>query len=157
MTVENIEICASFLLEEYKSLRNQIDYQIKEDRDLERYAMIGIGLVYAWLANVQNPSHMIYPAWLFPPLIAFLGMLRARSMARRLDQLSTYVRKIEEEFFDRKGLGWENHLSKARARKKSPGLGKSRRIYWSVLILFSILASAYGFVCHVWKAVAVGV
>ena len=114
--------------------------------------MIGVGLVYAWLANVQNASHMIYPAWLFPPIIAVLGMLRARSMAKRLDQLSGYVRKIEEEVFDGKEWGWETQMNKARTRNKSPGLGKSRRIYWSVLIVFSILASAYGFICHTfWK------
>jgi hypothetical protein len=148
MPKEDLELHGSFLLEEYKSLRNQIDYQIKEDRDLERYAMIGIGLVYSWLASVPSPSHMIYPAWIFPPIIALLGMLRARSITKRIDQLSGYVQKLEEEVFDVERYGWETYLKSARKRNRSPGLGKSRRIYWLVLVIFSIVASAYGFACH---------
>jgi hypothetical protein len=145
----------SLLVEEYRSLRCQLDYQVKETRDLERYALVGIGLVFAWLASIERPTPLVLPAWLFPPLLAIMGWVRAKSIMRRIDQAASYIRKIEEHVYGVRGelVGWETTMAKSRKANSSPGLAASQRLLWRAAILFSLAGSVYGFVCqnlHFW-------
>ena len=137
-------------MEEYRSLRGQLDDEVKEARDLERYALIGIGLIFSWLASLENPTPMVTPAWLFPPLLAIMGWVRARSIMRHIDQVAGYVRKIEAHVYGAGGeiIGWETTVAQSKKAHSSPGLAASQRLFWQVVIVFSLLGSTYGFLCQ---------
>lgn len=150
MSVEATSLREALLLEEYRSLRAQLDYQIRDNRELERYAVLGIGVVFAWLAPIEHPTQLVLPAWLLPPLIALLGRLRASAVSKRIDQLATYLRALEAQIRAPGSVtpAWETTLAQSRRRGTSPGLGSNQRLFWLVLIVFSLAGSLYGFVCH---------
>ena len=58
MANENSELHALLLIEEFKSVREGITLLIKALFEIERYSVIGAGLVYAWLASLQTPSFL---------------------------------------------------------------------------------------------------
>jgi hypothetical protein len=155
LTSKEDPLLDSLVLEEYRSLRCQLDYQVKETRDLERYALIGLGLVFAWLASIEKPTPLTLPAWLFPPLLAIMGWLRAKSIMRRIDQVASYIQKVEEHVYGVSSdlVGWETSVANSRKANSSPGLASSQRLFWRAVILFSLCGSIYGFVCqkfHFW-------
>jgi hypothetical protein len=133
------------LLEEYRSLRGQLDYQIRDSRELERNAVIGVAAVFAWLASV-TPTLIVLPAWLLPPVIAYLAHLRSRGIAGRIDQIAEYLRGLEKGCGDEFSPKWETTVAEYRQRRTSPGLASSQRIFWRVLVTFSISGAVYGFV-----------
>jgi hypothetical protein len=138
----------NFFIEEYKSLRAQLDYQISHSRDLERNVLVGCGAIYAWLAKETSPSLLSVPAWLFPVLIVAAGRIRAIRLMKRIDKLGAYIRSMESAALaDSSGLrGWETELQGARATHRSPGLGKSHRSFWGLLLGFTVAALLYGVV-----------
>ena len=144
------EQAPSLTLEEYKSLRGQIDYQVKDNRDLERYALIGTGIVYSWLASIDAPTLLVIPAWFFPPLLAIIGARRAHSISNRINQIAEYIRGIEAEVYGSTSpiRGWETMVQSAKETKSAPGLGRSRRVFWWLLITFTVTASVFGFLCQ---------
>lgn len=97
------QLLDAFVLEEYRSLCGQLDDQIRETRDLERYALIGIGLIFAWLASLEKPPPLVVPAWLFPPVLAIMGWVRAKSSMQRIDQVAGYLRRIEARVYGASG------------------------------------------------------
>nr|VFK80113.1 MAG: hypothetical protein BECKSD772D_GA0070982_108512 [Candidatus Kentron sp. SD] len=46
-----------FRIEEYKSLRAEIFEKVRETRILERYAILGTGVVWAWLLTTDTPNY----------------------------------------------------------------------------------------------------
>ena len=146
MMNENSELHALLLIEEYKLLRDRIANVIKENFELERYSVIGTGLIYAWLASLQTPSFLVLPAWVFPPVLTVLGMIRSEKMSRRVEQLAYYVKSIEDAGYkNMPPYGWENILELAKKDGKTPSLSENRRLYWKILIGFTVLSSIYGF------------
>ena len=139
------------LLEEYRSLRSQIDYQIKEARDLERNVLIATGLTYAWLASVQAPSLLALPAWTFPFILALIGRDRAGRINRRIDSISKYISEIEKSMHGQSAsggsIGWETRILDSRTGGKSL-LGTSQRRYWNLLLVGTFLVLVYGVSIH---------
>ena len=150
MSTEAPSLREELILEEYRSLRAQLDYQVRDNRELERYAVLGVGVVFAWLAPIEHPTHLVLPAWLVPPLIALHGRLRASTVSKRIDQLATYIQGLESQVRVSGSLSpaWETTLAQSRKRGTSPGLGANQRLFWRVLIAFSAAGSIYGFICH---------
>ncbi|HXA17887.1 MAG TPA: hypothetical protein VN380_12895 [Thermoanaerobaculia bacterium] len=135
------------LLEEYRSLRGQLDYQIRDNRELERNAVIGVAAVFAWLASIA-PTPIVLPAWLLPPVIAYLARLRSRGITGRIDQIAEYLRALEQGCNADGGLSpkWETIVAECRQRRTGPGLASSHRLFWRVLLTFSASGALYGFV-----------
>jgi hypothetical protein len=157
MTDGNLELRTLLLIEEYKLLRERIATLIKENFELERYSVIGTGLIYAWLASLQTPSFLVLPAWVFPPVLTILGMIRSEKLARRVEQLAFYVKSIEDTGYNNMPpYGWENVLELAKKDGKTPSLSKNRRLYWYILISFTVLSSIYGFTFQLLKALKIG-
>lgn len=127
--------CSSQLrIEQYRSLRVEIEQTIKDIRDLELYAVAGIVVYYSWLFTHSIPSITVARAfdrpiqstsiaWFIPVIVPMLGMWRVWSNVRQLLIAAEYVAKLESEFAA-VGLpigpskGWENYLQRIRSRRK---------------------------------------
>jgi hypothetical protein len=152
MADKNSELHTLLLIEEYRLVRERIATLIKENFDLERYSVIGIGLIYAWLASLQTPSLLILPAWFFPPVLSILGMVRSDKLSRRVEQLAYYVKSIENiGYKNASPYGWENVLERLKKDGRTSSLSENRRLYWYILICFTFLSSIYGFIFQLSK------
>lgn len=101
-----------FQLEQYKSLRSEISNNIAEIRSLQRFAVIGVAAVWAWIA-VNAASA---PRWAaFTPLIfVVLGAVYSRQVLREMGEQGTFIASVIEPTFcgDQSGVqtGWENWI-----------------------------------------------
>lgn len=118
------------MLEEYKSLIEEIKSLAVETRQLELYCAGAVFAIYSWFFT----SNMtIKFAWLFPVLIPLLGLIRSWAFYRRIRQISDYIKLIESQYFaDLPEIsGWESHYGAIRTH----GLTPTAIIYWLILIL----------------------
>jgi hypothetical protein len=75
-------------------------------RTLERYALLGTGVVWAWLAT--NPQSHIF--WWIPLLFCILGWLRTMAVVNSVRRLAGYIREVESSFFSTETIaGWETY------------------------------------------------
>lgn len=126
-----------FHLAEYESLRKEMEAAILETRTLERYALVGTGGVWAWLAT--NSSHASKIAWAIPILFALFGGLRAWSMMRSVWRATRYVAKLEEYFAAEGVGGWEHYLKTADIRGYNFQL---IAVFWLALAVITIAVAA---------------
>lgn len=141
----NFEKKTEFILEEYRCLRSELDWQIREKRTLERYVLIAIGATYAWLVAFSNPSLSLIPIWFMPLLIVYLVEIRAKTISVQVKNLMSHIGRIENIFYkDEPEMGWIRNFDNKKVRVPS-GLGKSHSLFWRVAFIttltFSILGS----------------
>ena len=105
----------SFLLEEYKALRAEILYLVRQSYLFEAAILVGVGAIYSWLfsraASSVNPI-----IWWLPFGITVLGAIRELGVRVRLLQLAEYIRKVEPEFVQGEAGGWEHYLFSVRKK-----------------------------------------
>jgi hypothetical protein len=145
-------------LEEYKSLRGEIDAKWQDQRITERLVLFADAVIYGFLAqHPPTPTGLkSWPlfVWLIPSFTAFFGSLRWWEDVRAINQASAYLRQVESSF-GKVGLEmWENHLKKLRDKGWSHRwvggqVGQSLLIapiqafFWLVLILVTILLAVW--------------
>lgn len=93
---------ASFLLEEYKALRKEIDQHMVESRTEERYAIISAGVVWGWLMLNHKTNALL---WAVPVFLTAAIFLRTRAMSKHIEQIGMYIRTLELAF---QWPGWEH-------------------------------------------------
>ncbi len=124
----------AFLLEEYKALRAEIIYLVKQSYLFEAAILVGIGAIYSWLfskePNIVNPI-----IWWLPFVITVLGAIRELGVRFRLFQLAEYIRKVEQEFLAGKVGGWENSLFSLRKKMKNTILGLANILIWMTFVV----------------------
>ena len=107
-----------FLLEQYKSLRSEINNNIAEIRSLQRFAVVGVAAVWAWIAVNAAAA----PRWAaFTPLVfVVLGVVYSRQVLREMGEQGTFIATVIEPSFcgDQSAAqtGWENWI-----RRVPPG------------------------------------
>jgi hypothetical protein len=128
-----IDKAADFYLKEYECLRREIEWLLKDYRDLERNVVIAVGLTWAWLFEKDPPK----AAWFFPFLFAVLGALRASGIDKSFKNYHEYIRRIETEF-SRAGDpgGWEHSPRRG-------GLSEGAYVFWLILILVTVGVAIY--------------
>jgi|SRR5580704_15418072 hypothetical protein len=126
-----------FYLKEYEALRREIEWLLKDYRELERNVVIAVGLTWAWLFERTPPK----PAWLIPILFAGLGAWRAYGITESFDHYHEYICHIEDAF-SRPGDpgGWEH------TKWHGSGGAKGAFLFWLSLIVVTVIAAIYGFV-----------
>lgn len=101
-----------FLLEQYKSLRNEISNNIAEIRSLQRFAVVGVAAVWAWIAVNASAA----PRWAaFTPMIfVVLGWVYSRQVLREMGEQGTFIAMVIEPAFCKDQTvtqtGWENWI-----------------------------------------------
>ena len=124
-----------FLLEEYKTLREEIVLHVNHGRQIEIALVLGIGAIYGWAPH-ENAGEIINLIWWFPPLLAALGAFREWGHRVRIFQIAEYIRKIETHFLKAPApLGWEHYLVEKRKLSDNVVLGYSQYVYWITLFI----------------------
>ncbi len=128
-----IDKAADFYLKEYECLRKEIEWLLKDYRDLERNVVIAVGLTWAWLFEKGPPK----AAWFIPFLFAVLGAVRATGILKSFRNYHEYITRIEEAF-SRPGDpgGWEHSPWRG-------GVSKGAYLFWLILILVTLSVAIY--------------
>ena len=130
----------SFLLEEYKSLRAEILYLVRQSYLFEAAILVGAGAIYSWLFS-RDPNSVSPLVWWLPFGITVLGAIRELGVRLRLYQLAEYIRKIEHDFLSDETSGWEHFLFSVRKKKRNTLLGISNILIWTSFVVITLLVA----------------
>lgn len=130
----------SFLLEEYKALRSEILYLVRQSYLFEAAILVGVGAVYSWLFS-RDPNNVNPIVWWVPFGITVLGAIRELGVRLRLFQLAEYIRKIEHDFLNDETGGWEHFLFFVRKKMRNALLGISNILIWMSFIVTTLLVA----------------
>ena len=123
-----------FHLQQYASIRKEIEDNIQEIRILERYAIIGTSAVWVWLLT-HNFTTTPKIAWWIPSLLIFLCAIRSVALFKGILRASKYIRHMETIFFySEKIHGWETFV----AKEKQVFIAWSAIFYWSLILLITV-------------------
>jgi hypothetical protein len=99
-----------FYVEQYKSLRQEIDAKLKDRLELNRWGLIGLAALYSYIFS--NPGK---PILFWVPVSLSLAMLgHLNEEHRMVDKVATYIREKIEPWAAGAGAGypqgWEAYL-----------------------------------------------
>ncbi len=130
------------MLEEFKSLRSEIDIHIQARAKLENQVFIGVFALYGWLFSLTNISDpVLFRVGLgLPIIISITGFLRWSAIQLRTVEIGTYLKVIEIRMLRDKLGGWENYLDRVRTSRPIRGQmeGWVEFIAWLLLFLLTI-------------------
>ena len=120
----------SFRLEEYKSLRKEVEIYLAESRSQERYTLIAVGAIWAWLIINRLHNGLL---WSVPIVLTVATTLRMVAILKHFDHLKEYLRTLETTF----GVaGWEQ-------KKRGWTLGAAYFLLDGMLLGLTLLAWLY--------------
>lgn len=97
----------SFRLEEYKTLRKEVELYLTESRSQERYTLIAVGVVWAWL--IINRLHNGF-LWSVPIVLTLATSIRMGAILLHFDHLGEHLKTLECRFgapgWEHKDKGW---------------------------------------------------
>jgi len=97
---------AAFKLEEYRSLRKEIDQHMTESRTEERYAVISAGITWGWLILNHKTNGLL---WAVPVFLTAAITYRTNAMGLHIEQIGEYIKRLEVAF---EAKGWEFYPKK---------------------------------------------
>ena len=95
----------TFMLEEFKALRSEIELYLTEVRGLERNTIIAVGAIWAWLIHERVIDIW---AWSIPIALTLVVAVRVAAVSIHFNSTRSRIRVIEDEF---KVLGWEHRTA----------------------------------------------
>ena len=135
-----------FLMTEYVQLRNEVILCIQGIENTERYALIFSGVIWAWLAT-QKWNFAFFIVLCIPALLTKLLELKRRSLARSINQIGAYIKKIEDAVgvSDEKAgkLGWQH---REQEDEKAHAFRNWSKIYWKLLFWGNIIIGLIYFI-----------
>ncbi len=127
-----------FHLREYEALHEEIEASTQELRTLERYAVIGSGAVWTWLATTKLEPRPPGIVWWIPVLFSLHGIFRTEALLSSIKRTSTYLQKMEKVVYNQEILsGWETYIHKPENRKQY--ILTSTWIFWVGLLIATII------------------
>lgn len=144
-----------FRIEEYKSLRAEVAWLLKDYRALERNIAVLCGGLLSWLFAAKWPHdawRITNVAWFLPVLFAGLGSVRAVGIMRAFGIYGNYLWRIEHHFGVK---GWQHFLSpgthdenttagyNSRRKIRQIGTAQFAFIFWAVIDLISLLVGVF--------------
>lgn len=124
--------------EQYKMLREEIIFHVKETRKLEIYAVTAIYGLYAWL--IANNGD-VFSFFLATP-IPILGAMRSNVSLKRIKEIAAYQRKLECFLFSTYPTeikippGWENYFNSIETKSSLTNIAKG---FWIIVIASTIV------------------
>ncbi|MCP4696634.1 MAG: hypothetical protein GY862_07275 [Gammaproteobacteria bacterium] len=125
-----------FHFREFESLKKEIAVSISEERILERYTIVGTGIVWVWL--LANPNMEIPKiGWWIPLLFAVLSALRSFTLLLSIRRMAKYIKQIEIiARFSSELPGWEHYCEENRL----PFISISAGLFWAITLLSTAIA-----------------
>jgi len=151
MTLPNHAV--DFHRAEFDALRKEIDAAVQEARALDRYALVAVGGIFAWLAI--HAARVPSLAWWIPVLLAFLGFLRSMALLYSINRAGEYIWTLEAALCSAPPLGWQHYLWSGRAPESSartrglrsrvgPVFVTTGGVFWLLLLVASIYGALRG-------------
>src|SRR5580704_15341608 len=129
-----------FYLKEYGCLRKEIEWLLKDYRDLERNALIAIVASWVWLLEKGKDLPPI--VWFLPFLFAVIGSMRATGIMRAFTNFKNYISQLEEAFrTPGDPQGWE-HFPKT-GRFARGAVSRFAGVFWGLLLLLTGIIAIY--------------
>jgi hypothetical protein len=134
----------SFLLEEYKALRQEILLKLQQQFNIQKWAILGIAGLYGLAASngVQAVQPQIRPGiwllWWAPSLLVAIAMFFYHGNDVVMKRCSYYIAQIERHFHEtEKPEGWETFAGEPEKRDywglKSP--------FWLTVAPFTVVVA----------------
>lgn len=120
----------AFLVAEFDALRREIELEIKELRELLRYAIVSSGAIWAWLLS-QSQSKLSQLGCFLPFALSVLLLGQALLVRKKIFDLGAYVQRIEQAFHLPDRLGWETQMT--RGMIKRDNLPRWENSVWGLL------------------------
>jgi hypothetical protein len=126
-------------LQTCSELKREIAESVKEERQLERNALLACGAVYTYLSS--DKLHAVLGlAWYLPCAIAIFGAYRTIMLMISISPRAQYLKKVEGLILNDKVLeGWETFF---RSHYRF-GVGASIYVFWSALIACTLIVPDY--------------
>ncbi|MEP7137676.1 MAG: hypothetical protein ABI904_22350 [Chloroflexota bacterium] len=135
-----------FLITEYVQLKSEIMLCIQGIENTERYALVFSGAIWAWLAT-QKWNFAFFIVLFIPALLTKLLEIKRRSLAKSINQIATYIRKIEDAIGvsnEKAGkLGWEH---REQEDDKTHTFRDWKKIYWKLLFWGNVIIGLIYFI-----------
>lgn len=130
-----------FMLEEYRTLRAEIEAVIHHMRNSERNCVVAVVAVYAWIATHPIRPEFKAATWLLPMAAPVFGALYYWSLQRHVRTVAKYLIQIEQFMLAGAPLnGWEHHVN---AQSKLT-FNKAPILFWVGLNVLTLTLSVLG-------------
>ena len=129
-----------FHLEEYRSLKLEVEYRVKSTERIEYLIIVATAAVYVWFTEQAIPPLM----WWLPVILPMLGLVRQYGLLLRIMQVTEYIRLVEEKFCIEQLKGWENNLRDLRRSPRGYIIGLSGYFLWLLLFVFTVIIALNG-------------
>ncbi|PHR86159.1 MAG: hypothetical protein COA78_38230 [Blastopirellula sp.] len=125
----------AFLMEEYSSLRSEIENHLQDRKKLDGQVLAGIFGIYVWVftRSADVNVDLVRIALFIPSIVCVLGFLKWLSIMAKMFAAADYVVRIEKLLLDTDHFGWEHFIQRRRSSRPVAG-----RIEGWVEILFWI-------------------
>ena len=135
-----------FNVKQYEEHRKTLLAVVQEERQMERYVVLGFGGFYSWLATQQSAGDVFLGVAAFVPIvIVIFCLLRSHAIGNGVRTEAAYLRKLEERIYANAPeqyngpRGWETFL--ATDGKYVKKYESSQNIFWYLLLVMTTCAS----------------
>ena len=141
------ERAIAFLMEEYSSLRSEIENHLQDRKKLDGQVLVGIFGIYVWVftrsADV-NPD-LVRIALFIPSIVCALGFLKWLSIMAKMFTAADYVVRIEKLMVDTEKFGWEHFIQRRRTERPVSGRveGWVEILFWALTFAATLAISIY--------------
>jgi len=133
-----------FNISQYEEHRRCLLAAVQEEREMERYVLIGSAAFYSWLAT-QSASlkSFVSVASFIPAVIVFLSTMRMHALANGISAEAGYLRLLEVEIYksassDYAGpVGWERFVDANGTYGKTYEM--SKLLFWYSLLGLTLI------------------
>jgi hypothetical protein len=131
-----------FHLEEYRSLKNEVEYRVKATEQIELLVVVGIAGLYTWLSKESGTASG--GIWWLPVVLVTLGAFRQIALLNRIMEITSYIREIENRLCLEDPGGWEHFLRNIRRSPRGHLISMSGYFLWILLLAMTVAIALNG-------------
>ena len=91
-------------LEEYKAVRAEIMFYLREIEQLSRVALVAVAAIYVWILTSFEPEQdlerLAVAIWWLPSVVIAVSWKKTEDMIRRIRTLADYLVRMQARFAD---------------------------------------------------------
>lgn len=139
MSDESKSFAEQLALEEYKSLKEEMQEYVKESYMLELYGIGALGAFYSWYLFQNKPALLAF----IPVVLVGYGFRRSVLLLKRIEHIAEYIRnKIELT----PSHGWETYFNKTR---KQSEMSRHVKAIWLLLLVITLVIAVFVFISQI--------
>lgn len=140
---DQAEAMTAYHLEEYKAVREEIMFHLREIEQLSRVALVAVAAIYVWILSSFEPERgmerIAVAIWWLPSIVIAVSWKKTEDMIRRVRTLADYLEKFQEIFADPRLGGWETYArGEAKIVRRNRAGDWTGRVVWSLSLAVTI-------------------